>query len=177
MISIYSPDKPFTVYDQKIWWGDDWSPNTYGIDFDFNKSFFEQFKSLQLSVPRANLFAKNCENAEFTNHTDHIKNCYLCVDTADSEHIYYSKWIISCKNCVDCYQVEKCEYCYECQYSVNTYKSAFCFLCYDSSECMFSYRLKNCKNCMFCTHLRDKQYCIFNEQLTKEVYEERLKTL
>lgn len=177
MISIYSPDKPFNVYDQKIWWSDDWSPNSYGVDFDFSKSFFEQFQSLQLRVPRANLFAKNCENAEFTNHTDHIKNCYLCVDTADSEHIYYSKWIISCKNCVDCYQIEKCEYCYECQYSVNTYKSAFCFLCYDSSECMFSYRLKNCKNCMFCTHLRDKQYCIFNEQLTKEVYEERLKTL
>ncbi len=177
MISIYSPDKPFTIYDQKIWWGDDWSPNEYGLDFDFNKNFFDQFQSLQLRVPRVNLFAKNCENAEFTNHTDHIKNCYLCVDTASSEHIYYSKWIIDCKNCVDCYQIEKCEYCYECQYSVNTYKSAFCFLCYDSSECMFSYRLKNCKNCMFCTHLRDKQYCIFNEQLSKEVYEARLKTL
>jgi len=41
MISIYSPDKPFTIYDQKIWWGDDWSPNEYGLDFDFNKNFFD----------------------------------------------------------------------------------------------------------------------------------------
>ncbi len=177
MISIYSPDKPYTVYDQKIWWSDEWSALDYGVDFDFSRPFFEQFHALQLRVPRVNLFAKNCENADFTNHTDHIKNCYLCVDTADSEFIYYSKWIISCKSCLDCYQIEKCEYCYECQYCVNLYKSSFCFLCYESSDCLFSYRLKNCQNCMFCTHLRGKQYCIFNEQFTKEEYEKRRKTL
>ncbi len=147
------------------------------MKIDFNKNFFEQFKELQLRVPRVNLFAKNCENAEFTNHTDHIKNCYLCIDTADSENISYSKWVISCKNCIDCYQIEKCEFCYECQFCIGTYGSSFCFLCDDSTECMFSYRLQNCKNCMFCTHLRGKQYCIFNEQLTKEEYEKKKKTL
>ncbi len=177
MISLYSPDKSYRVYEQKVWWSDDWTPLDYGKKFDFGKGFFEQFHTLQLLVPRVNLFAKNCENAEFTNHTDHIKNCYLCVDTADSEHIYYSKWVITCRNCVDCYQIEKCQYCYECQYCVNTYKSSFCFLCDDSSECLFSYRLQNCKNCLFCTHLRGKQYCIFNEQLSREEYEKKKKSL
>lgn len=177
IISIYSPDKPYTVYDQKVWWGDNWSPMEYGIKFNFEKSFFEQFQQLQLMVPRVNLFAKNCENAEFTNHTDHIKNCYLCIDAADSENISYSKWVISCKNCIDCYQIEKCQFCYECQFCIGTYGSSFCFLCDDSSECMFSYRLQNCKNCMFCAHLRGKQYCIFNEQLSKEEYEKKKKTL
>jgi len=177
MISIYSPEKQYLVYDQKVWWGDDWNPSDYGQAFDFEKPFFDQFHSLQLSVPRVNLFAKNCENAEFTNHTDHIKNSYLCIDTADSENICYSKWVISCKNCIDCYQIEKCQFCYECQFCKNTYGSSFCFLCDDSSECLFSYRLQNCKNCMFCTHLRGKQYCIFNEQLTKSEYEKKRKTL
>lgn len=177
IISIYSPDKPYKVYDQKVWWSDEWSPAEYGRKFDFEKPFFSQFRELQLVVPRVNLFAKNCENAEFTNHTDHIKNCYLCIDTADSENIYYSKWIIGCKNSVDCYQMGESEYCYECQFCVNLYGSSFCFLVYDSSECFFSYRLKNCKNCMFCTHLKNKQYCIFNEQLTKEEYEKKKKTL
>ncbi len=177
IISIYSPDKPYTVYDQKIWWGDDWSPIDYGAKFDFDTPFFEQFQSLQLRVPRVNLFAKNCENAEFTNHTDHIKNCYLCVDTANSEHIYYSKWVIDCKNCFDCYQIERCQYCHECQYCINTYKSAFCFLCDDSSDCLFSYRLQNCQNCLFCTHLRGKQYCIMNQQYSKEEYEKKKQEL
>lgn len=154
MISIYSPDKPYLVYDQKVWWSDEWSPMDYGMKFDFEKSFFDQFHELQIRVPRVNLFAKNSENAEFTNHTDHIKNSYLCIDTADSENIYYSKWIINCKNCIDCYQIEKCELCYESQFCINTYGSSFCFLCSDCSDCLFSYRLQNCKNCMFCTHLR-----------------------
>lgn len=155
MISIYSPDKPYLVYDQKVWWSDDWSPMDYGMKFDFEKGFFDQFHELQLHVPRVNVFAKNCENSEFTNHTDHIKNSYLCVDAGGgSENIYYSKWVISCKNCVDCYQIEKCELCYESQFCINTYGSSFCFLCNDCSNCLFSYRLQNCKNCMFCTHLR-----------------------
>ncbi len=177
MISIYSPDKPFKVYDQKVWWGDDWSPMKYGRKFDFERSFFTQFHELQLEVPRVNLFAKNSENAEFTNHTDHIKNSYLCIDTADSENIYYSKWVISSKDCIDCYQIEKCELCYECQFCVNSYSCSFCFLCDDSSNCMFSYQLKNCKNCMFCTNLQNKEYYIFNEQLSKEEYEKKRRSI
>ena len=177
IISIYSPDKPYTVYDQKVWWWDDWSPMDYGMKFDFNIWFFEQFRKLQLKVPRVNLFTKNCENADFTNHTDHIKNCYLCIDTAGSENIYYSKWVINCKNCIDSHQIEDCELSYECQYCVNLHSCNYCFLCYDSSNCLFSYRLQNCRDCMFCTHLRWKQYCIFNEQLSKEEYEKKRKTL
>lgn len=42
LITIYSPDKPYTIYDQKVWWGDDWNPLEYGRDFDFERPFFEQ---------------------------------------------------------------------------------------------------------------------------------------
>ena len=29
IISLYSPDKDFTVYDPKVWWGDTWSAAAY----------------------------------------------------------------------------------------------------------------------------------------------------
>lgn len=29
IISIYSHDKDYTVYDPKIWWNDDWSPHDF----------------------------------------------------------------------------------------------------------------------------------------------------
>jgi hypothetical protein len=29
IVSIYSPDKPFTVYNQDYWWSDAWSPLDY----------------------------------------------------------------------------------------------------------------------------------------------------
>src|SRR3989338_7740375 len=39
VISIYSPDKPFIVYDQNYWWSDKWDALDYGRDYDFSKSF------------------------------------------------------------------------------------------------------------------------------------------
>jgi hypothetical protein len=43
IISIYSPDKPYTVYHQDYWWSDAWEPMDYGRDFDFSRSAIEQF--------------------------------------------------------------------------------------------------------------------------------------
>ncbi|MBP7806516.1 hypothetical protein KA057_02440 [Candidatus Gracilibacteria bacterium] len=173
IISIYSSDKPYTVYDQKVWWSDDWSPNEFGIDFDFNETFFKQFQSLQLRVPRVNLFAKNCENAEFTNHTDHIKNSYLSVDVADSENIYYSRWILNSRNCFDCYRLENCELCYQSQYSVDSYLLRYCLLCSDCSDCLLCENMKNCQNCILCYGLVGKQYHIMNQEYSPEIYAEK----
>jgi len=52
IISIYRPDSDYVVYDQKIWWSDDRDPMKYGRDFDFTKSFTEQFGELMRVVPR-----------------------------------------------------------------------------------------------------------------------------
>ena len=80
-VSIYSKNKPFTVYCQDCWWGDKWDPLDYGQDFDFNKPFFEQFKELQQKVPRIALVSKNSTNAQYANHSGDNKNVYmlLCV--------------------------------------------------------------------------------------------------
>ena len=51
IISIYSSDKPYKVYQKDAWFGDSWDPLEYGMDFDFNKSFFEQFNELLLKTP------------------------------------------------------------------------------------------------------------------------------
>jgi hypothetical protein len=49
---MYSPDKNYKIYDKDFWWSDKWDALDYGIDFDFSKSFFKQFRELQLKVPR-----------------------------------------------------------------------------------------------------------------------------
>jgi len=43
------------VYDQNIWWSDSWDALDYGKEFDFKKSFSEQFEELMRKVPKANL--------------------------------------------------------------------------------------------------------------------------
>lgn len=69
IISIYSPDKPYKVYDQKIRWSDSWDALDYGRAFDFGKTFTEQFGELMREVPMApltNEFTKQ-ENCGYIN--------------------------------------------------------------------------------------------------------------
>lgn len=101
IISIYSSDKPYIVYDQKVWWGDDWSGFDYGRNFDFSRTFFEQFNELLISTPKVSILNTRCENSEYTNHTIQSKNCYLCVGTTKSEDCYYSHFIKDSKNILD----------------------------------------------------------------------------
>jgi len=43
IISNFSPDKDYIIYEQPYWWSDKWDFRDYGKDFDFNKPFFEQW--------------------------------------------------------------------------------------------------------------------------------------
>ena len=60
IISLYSEDKPYTIYCYDCFYSDKWDPMKYGQDYDFNKPFFEQFKELQQKVPR--IFGFNIRN-------------------------------------------------------------------------------------------------------------------
>ena len=51
MISVYSPDKAYTVYNSSDWWSDKWDGMDYGKDFDFSRPFFEQMDELLKNVP------------------------------------------------------------------------------------------------------------------------------
>ncbi len=170
LISMYRPEIPVTVYSPKVWWSDQWNPMDYGVDFDFSKSFFEQFQALRKRVPRLSLYGKNNENSDYTNHTDHAKNCYMCADVGFSEDCFYSKWIIDCRDLVDSYQLEKSERCYGSFYSVGAYDSKFIYLADNSQNADFLYNCKSVKNALMCWNLRQKEYYIENKSYSKEAY-------
>lgn len=169
IVSMYDSDSEFTVYCNNCWWSDKWNPLEFGQDFDFSRPFFEQFRELQLKVPRIALHQRGNENSEFTNHTLNCKNCYLCVDTT-GEDIYYSQWTINCKDCSDSWGIEDSELCYENYCSVGCYNSKFLVYsdyCVDSA---FLYNCKNCENCFMCFNMDRKKFCVYNKQLTEEEY-------
>ena len=39
VVSCFSKDSPFTIYERDIWWSDKWDPLEYGQKYDFSKSF------------------------------------------------------------------------------------------------------------------------------------------
>lgn len=80
VISIFSPDKSYKVYETSEWWSDKWDAMNYGPTngINFEESFFSQFSKLQLQVPRlANNLLDN-ENTIYCNMCWHLKNCYYC---------------------------------------------------------------------------------------------------
>jgi hypothetical protein len=90
IISAYSPDKPYKVYDQKIRRSDARDPMSYGFEFDFSKTFRENFEILIMGVPLMSLLNFQNEESEYTTYTANSKSCYLCSTTAFSEHLMYT---------------------------------------------------------------------------------------
>ncbi|HAE36835.1 MAG: hypothetical protein UR85_C0003G0009 [Candidatus Nomurabacteria bacterium GW2011_GWF2_35_66] len=174
IISIYKQESPFTVYCHACFRSDAWDPFSYGIDYDFTKTFFEQFNQLQKKVPRLYAMVTECYNSEYVNGAAYNKNCYLIFASDHDEDCAYSYTIFYCKDIFDCLGVRHSEFSAEC---IDCEKISKCFY---SQDCLNSYNLYFCKNCagcndcVGCVNLRNKSFCIFNEQYTREEYEKKL---
>lgn len=174
IISIYPAQTPWPVYCNDCWWSDKWDPLQYGQAFDFNKPFFTQYAELQKKVPRLALYQKNAQNSDYTNHSENIKNCYLCVDTAKAENVYHSKWIIDCRDITDSYNLQNSELCYESLYCRSCFNCVYTYLSETCRDSAFLYDCVGCNNCFMCCNLQHQQYCIENKPYSKEEYEKHL---
>ena len=181
IISLHHSEKPVVVYCTKCWWSDKWDPAIYGQDFDFSKTFFEQWQELQKKVPMPALFNDDgvgSINSEYTQNMTFAKNCYMVSHSWYVEDSMYSYAICGpeTRDVVDGLDIfnysqlihDSCflEHCYDCQ---NCYYST------GLTECRFCYDCKGCSNCFMCVNLRQKSYCILNKQYSKEEYEEKIK--
>lgn len=170
IISMYSADKPYKVYDQTEWWSDKWDGTSYGQDFDFSRPFFEQFAELMLKVPRISLNNKEPENSEYCNFSVRNKNCYLLFTSAFNEDCSYSNRLLNCRDIFDSSGLEQCELCYEVIDSSKCFNCAYLENCSNCSDCTLGYDLKGCRDCFACFSLANKQYHIGNKPYSKEEY-------
>lgn len=175
IISLYSPKYTWPVYDIKSWWWDTWNPLDYGRDFDFSKTFFEQFQNLSESVPHPAAVNDNglaSENCEYTNDCWYAKDCYLVSCAWRMRECYYChKTLADLENCIDCeWPLTESQHCYEC---IVGSKLSHCFFltnCHNCSNCSFGINLIGCRNCYGCSNLVNKEYHFFNQSLLKEAY-------
>lgn len=176
IISIYSPDKPFKIYCHDCWWGDDWNPLNYGQEYDSTRPFLEQFREVQLNVPRMALFNAESENSEYTNHAAHNKNCYYAVGGVfGCENVFTSRAVFDSKEVVDSsklYGGELCAECYACENLYNVRYATYCASCRDSA---FLEYCRNCEHCFGCVNLRNKKYCWFNKPVSPAEYGDKIK--
>jgi hypothetical protein len=174
IITAYHPDINLKVYDLAVWHDVDQHESlNYGREYDFSRTFFEQYAELAQVVPRPSLIRGHQydENSEYTNYAGKNKNCYMIFDSDGNHDCYYSYGIANSKSCVDCYRVNDSELCYEC---VDCNKSYALYYSQDSENCSNSAFLKNCigcKNCFMCSNLKNKEYYIYNKKSTKEEFD------
>lgn len=181
IISIYAPEKDRKVYNIKYWWSDKWDPKEYGRDFDFSRSFFEQFAELQKDVPVLALMNDDgigSVNSEYTQNEAYAKNSYMVSMAWKNEECLYSYGISgpNAINIVDSTDIFHSELIYESVFLNQCYDCKFSYYSQNLISCNFVYDLRNCEYCFMSVGLRNKKYYIKNVQYSKEEYEEILKS-
>jgi len=176
VISVFPLDSPFPIYSPEIWYSDKWNPLDYGLDFDFSRPFFEQFKELQSKVPHISNILVRTENCDFCNTVGDCRNCYLIYGSVNCEDCQYGNPYDS-KNCIDSLVVRNSQFCYECVDSEKLYECFFCQNCNNSRNLWFCFDVENCDDCFLCVGLRHKKNCILNKQYSREEYDEKVSEL
>ena len=176
--SGFPPEANLKTYENEYWHGDKWDPMDYAKDYDFSKSFFEQFYDLFSNVPLpAKSSAGFMINSDYCNEAGRLKNAYLCFDSDFVEDSAYLVKATHIKNSFDSHEIMEDELCYE---DVMVYKSYKTFYSLDCESCVdvwFSKGLRGCTNCFGCVNLRNKSYYFFNEPYSKEEYEKKISEL
>ncbi len=178
IITFYPETVPFPVLENSEWWSDHWDAKTFARDFDFSRTFFENFSELFKTVPKMALIQQGeNENSAYLNGASYNKNCYLIFTSSRNEDCMYGKAVNFCKDSLDNCFVSGCELCYE---SINSENCYNCLYIQDTFNCSDSVFLKNCIGCRYCigcVNLRNKEYHIFNTPCTKAEFEIALKEL
>ena len=178
VVTYYSEKNPVKVYDDKYYLSDAWDGLEFGMDVEADESFFQKFHNLAIAAPRQTLSKDpKSVDCEYVVSGVSSKDCYFVAIPYSSERVYYAYLPSFTKDCIDVSGTINCEQSYECIDAENCYN---CKFVYESSDCMdsaFLYDCRNCSNCFGCTNLRNKKYCFFNEQLTREQYEEKMKEI
>jgi len=173
IFTLMPPDNKMPVYENKYWNSDSWDPMDYGREYDFSRPFFDQIRELYNAVPWGVMWSMEMINSEYS-VSAYSRNCYLCFDSGYDEDSAYNVTLLYSKQCFDGINMKDCELCYYCINTNQSYKTFFSRNCTSCVEVWFSQDCVGCTSCFGCSGLRNKSYCIFNEQYTKETYDEKI---
>ena len=175
IITTFPESVKFPLYDRNEFVSDQWDPLRCGLDYDQTSSFFEQFQKLQAKVPHPHQSGTKNVSCEWSDDVWNSRECYLCRSLLDCEFVSYGYRTFGCKNSIDLTYCFETELSYDCLNCFKCYKLRYSSHSHNCLDSQFLYDCRNCTNCFMCWNLRNKQYCIMNEQYSKEAYFEKMK--
>ena len=171
IISMLSPDKPYSVYEYEQRLSDNWQAKE--IEEKSEKAF-SIIDELLHEVPVRDRFWQNNENSDYVHITENSKNSYMCFGSSSLENCIYVTYGNFSSNCIDCRFIENCDNCYECIRINHCFWLKYSEGCGWCSDSEYLYNCTWCHDCFNCSDLNNKSYCINNKQYTKEEYLEKL---
>ena len=102
---------------------------------------------------------------------DNCVRCRECMFTSDSEDCVKCTDCNSCVECTACTHCTDCESCFACNHCID------CTGCAESSHLVMSTDCYDCTFCFGCVGLVGREFCILNEQYTREEYFKRAEEL
>jgi hypothetical protein len=177
IFSLYPDKAGNNSTTEKEWYSDNFDAIKYACDYDFSKTFFEQFFEFKKQIPNFSLRVEFMINSPYSANATALKNSYLLFNSNNSEDCMYGNATDFSKDCIDNSHVKHSERCYESFWLEN------CYQCYFSIRSMESRNLWFCRGCVGCNdcfggvNLRKASYCIFNKQYTKEEYKKEIEKL
>ena len=177
LFSFFPRENNIPVYERDYWFSDAWDPMEYGREYDFSRSFFEQFKEFMFTVPEPSHSSLNLVNCRYCMNAADCKNCYLVRAATFTEDSAYLVWDHGSKQSMDGHMTDHCDLCYGCVATEHCYKAFFSVDCDDCTDVILCNDCVGCNNCVGCFGLRSKSYCIFNEQYSKEEYFKKVKEM
>lgn len=175
ILSMYSKECTFPVYCRDCWLGDGWDPFNFGVDYDFSRPFFEQFKQLLNTVPSMNLMQVRGVNSDYANGYVGARNVYLSYSVVEGEDIWYSRNVDRSRYVMDGLGVGDSERVFHTVHAADSYDIVYS---QQLRSCMNSAFIFDCTNCSYCfmsANLRNQKYVFRGDQCTKEEYEQKIK--
>ncbi len=177
IFSSYFGKRSFPVVSCEEWWSDSWDSIDAGREYDFNETFFSQWRELRSAVPHPALSVARMENSDYCANAGDLKNCYLLFNADFNQDCMYGAGIYNSRDCIDCADISMCELCYDCTSCQRCYNLQASESCEDCIDSHFLLNCRSSQHCFGCVNLRRRQYCIFNKQVRKEEYARYLASL
>jgi hypothetical protein len=141
--------------------------------YHMKDNILELYAQVKKQAPKKSSQISQSENC-LGNYILNSKNCFYCFDASqaeDSRYIFY--WSLWTKDCMDTSMASiNAVKCYNSQCCLENCNNIICCnFCINVQNSFYLDNCIRCKDCFWCVWLKDKQYCIFNTQYTKEVYE------
>ena len=179
IISILPEECPFPVYDYGYFTSDEFDPLSFGIEYKNGNSPINTLFSLRKEFPMPSFLNRDPSsvNSDYSNGGKNLKNGYYVWGCYNTENAWYSVYLNKCTNIMDSRVITDSEFVYEGLFSFYLYKSSFCYFSNNCIESFFLFDCRNCQNCFGCVNLRNKRYYVFNQKLSKDEYNEFIKSI